>query len=84
GIYIEVAARDKVKPVRLGLELLDSVIKLYPDKFTIDEEFDWLAGCSYIREMLQNREPLDKIESVWQSDLNKFLHLRRKYLMYTK
>ncbi len=82
GVYVEIVDRDKLKVVELGLHMLDSVIKLYPDKFVLPEGFDVLAGNSYIREMLLVREPVEKIVQRWQPELEKFLKIRKKYLLY--
>jgi uncharacterized protein YbbC (DUF1343 family) len=82
GVYIKITDRDKLKVVELGLHMLDSVIKLYGDKFVLPEGFDVLAGRSYIREMLLSREPVEKIVEKWQPELQEFLKIRKKYLLY--
>jgi uncharacterized protein YbbC (DUF1343 family) len=82
GVYIKITDRDKLKVVELGLHMLDSVIKLYGDKFVLPEGFDVLAGRSYIREMLFSREPVEKIVEKWQPELQEFLKIRKKYLLY--
>lgn len=82
GVYVKIIDRDKLKVVELGLHMLDSVIKLYPDKFILPEGFDVLAGKSYIREMLLAREPVEKIVQQWQPELQEFLKIRKKYLLY--
>jgi uncharacterized protein YbbC (DUF1343 family) len=82
GVYIKITDRDKLKVVELGVHMLDSVIKLYGDKFVLPEGFDVLAGRSYIREMLLSREPVEKIVEKWQPELQEFLKIRKKYLLY--
>jgi len=56
--------------------------KLYGDKFVLPEGFDVLAGRSYIREMLLSRQPVEKIVERWQPELQEFLKIRKKYLLY--
>lgn len=82
GVYIKIIDRNKLEVVKLGLHLMDSVIKLYRDKFILPEGFDFLAGKSNIREMLLAREPVENIVASWQEELNSFLETRKKYLLY--
>ena len=44
--------------------------------------FDKLAGCSYIREMIEQGLSASKIKSSWKSDVAKFKKQRKPYLLY--
>lgn len=44
--------------------------------------FDLLAGCSYIREMIEQGCDADEIKARWQDDVAKFKKQRAPYLIY--
>ena len=44
--------------------------------------FDLLAGCSYIREMIEQGCDVDEIKARWQDDVTKFKKQRAPYLIY--
>lgn len=44
--------------------------------------FDLLAGCSYIREMIEQGCDADEIKARWQDDVIKFKKQRAPYLIY--
>lgn len=44
--------------------------------------FDLLAGCSYVREMIEQGCDADEIKARWQDDVTKFKKQRTPYLIY--
>ncbi|MFK8295337.1 exo-beta-N-acetylmuramidase NamZ domain-containing protein [Capnocytophaga canimorsus] len=44
--------------------------------------FDKLAGTPELKEQIVNKMTEDEIRKTWQKDLNKFLKIRKKYLIY--
>ncbi len=44
--------------------------------------FDLLAGCSYVREMIEQGCDADEIKARWQDDVTKFKKQRVPYLIY--
>lgn len=44
--------------------------------------FDTLAGTKKLREQIEAGAPADSIRRSWQPDLEKFLNIRAKYLLY--
>ncbi len=44
--------------------------------------FDLLAGCSYVREMIEQGCDADEIKARWQDDVTKFKKQRAPYLLY--
>ena len=44
--------------------------------------FDLLAGCSYVREMIEKGCDADEIKARWQDDVTKFKKQRAPYLIY--
>ncbi|MEO0254339.1 MAG: DUF1343 domain-containing protein [candidate division WOR-3 bacterium] len=89
-IYIE--NKRKLKPFKMGLLIIKSIMELYPEKFEFKnppyefekekKPFDILVGNSYVREMLQKGEEIEEIEKKWKKDLKEFDEKRRKYFLY--
>lgn len=70
---------------RLYLQWLIGNYEIYPDKesfFTSPKFFDKLAGTSELRKQLDAGATEEEIRSSWQSDLQAFQVLRKKYLIY--
>lgn len=92
GAQIHVIDRRQFKPVKMTLCLLHWLIQTYRDKFRWKDPpyeyvtdrlpIDILFGNSWIREELEKGTHPDDIEKRWQSDLQTFLPLRNKYLLY--
>ncbi|MEO0270496.1 MAG: DUF1343 domain-containing protein [candidate division WOR-3 bacterium] len=89
-IYIE--NKRKLKSFKMGLLIIKSIMELYPEKFEFKnppyefekekKPFDILVGNSYVREMLQKGDEIEKIEKKWKKDLKEFDEKRRKYFLY--
>jgi len=44
--------------------------------------FEKLVGVDYVRRMIIEGRSADEIRAVWQPELEKYLALRRRYLLY--
>jgi len=82
GVKIKVTDREKVQAVTLGVHMVDAMIKLFPDNFKLIPAFDGLSGNSNVREQLLARVPVDTIVAGWNDEHQKFLKIRKKYLLY--
>ncbi|MDH4130083.1 MAG: DUF1343 domain-containing protein [Spirochaetota bacterium] len=92
GIQIHVIDRNIFKPYLTGLAIIKAIIKLYPNNFEwkqapyeyeyIKLPIDLLIGNQNIRKKLHNNTDLYYIESSWLNNLNDFLNIRNKYLLY--
>lgn len=60
--------------------LLDAYKALGGDFFT--DYFDKLAGTPRLRQQIVQGIPEDEIRRSWQADLEKFMTIRKKYLLY--
>lgn len=91
GVQLHVTDRKRFKPVLTGIAVLSAIFKLYPKKFkwrTEPYEFvsdrpaiDLLYGNSDLRETCIAGNPT-RIEKSWQKELESFVKLRKKYLLY--
>lgn len=83
GISINVADRNLFEPVRFGIKLVTALHSIFPNDFKFsDSRFDRLSGDKVIREKIQNNTDPEKIIAGWQNELNQFIELRTKYLLY--
>ena len=83
GIEISVTDKKKFNAIEFGVQLIYALLKLYPEKFQFNSKhFDLLAGTNKLREdLLAGKTPSYIIDS-WNSELNKFKSIRKKYLLY--
>ncbi|MGB9824330.1 MAG: exo-beta-N-acetylmuramidase NamZ family protein [Candidatus Hydrothermia bacterium] len=93
GIQIHILDKRKIKPFKVGVAVLMTVMSMYPEGFSwssgpYEYEFekkpiDILAGTSRLREALERGEPLKKLEEWWNQESKEFdERVRKKYLLY--
>jgi uncharacterized protein YbbC (DUF1343 family) len=83
GVYLNVYDREKFEPVKVGVYILYTLKKLYPDKFkwrTAGQDRLW--GTDKVRLMIDEGKKPDEIIKTWEDDIKKFLSIRQKYLLY--
>jgi uncharacterized protein YbbC (DUF1343 family) len=93
GYQIHVTDPEIYRPFRLSLQLLQTVIQLYPDGFQwksppYEYEFekmpiDLILGDSEIRKKISSNENLEKIERSWQKDLDEFRRISKNFHIYS-
>lgn len=84
GVQIHVTDKSKYKPFEFALNLIKTIMEMYPDRFSFYENyFDMVVGNSKVREMLLKNIEVDEILQSSQEDLVKFSELRREYLLYS-
>ena len=78
--------REAFRPVRTGIALLQAIHALYPEKMEFlpgqPPFFDKLAGNGWLRKAIEDGEPLSDIEARWQPGLQRFMDVRKRYLLY--
>lgn len=70
-----------------NLKWLLRMYEIYPNKqafFSSPEFFDKLAGNSTLRKQISSSFTENEIRESWQSDLNDYSLLRKKYLIYSE
>lgn len=83
GIRFEVTEPRVLPSVRLGIELLTTLRRLYPDTLKIRKRsLNRLTGQRRVYEMLMQNAPADSIVSFWQPEYQRFLEMRKNYLLY--
>ncbi|MEM9585654.1 MAG: DUF1343 domain-containing protein [Planctomycetota bacterium] len=81
GIQITITNREKLDPVRLGLELAIQLRKLYPNDWDV-KLLNRLLGSERVCDAILGGESVAVIESLNRDDLERFGQRRAKYLLY--
>lgn len=92
GLQIHVIDRRAYKPFYTTLAIIQEIITLWPQDFSwrpppYEYEFkklpiDIITGDEAIRKGLKEGRDLDEMEAGWQEDLEGFLAVRKRYLLY--
>ncbi len=83
GITLNVTDRNVFTPYFAGIALVKYAYDSNPEKFEWRvRHFDRLAGTAKIREFIINRKPLPEIKSWLDAQVQPFLPIREKYLIY--
>ena len=85
GVDIAVTDFDAVRPVELGIHLLDAFLAQKPDRagfFARPEFFDRLAGTPRMRTMLTSGRRPAAVIAAWRAELARFEARTRPYRLY--
>lgn len=93
GVQVHVIDRDRFRPVRTGLHLLQTARQLAPKHFAWLshqwegrparlEHVDLLAGAADVREAVTSGGDLSAMERAWQPGLSAFDRERRTHFLY--
>ncbi|HXZ82080.1 MAG TPA: serine hydrolase [Terriglobales bacterium] len=81
GVNIVVVDRNFFDPTELGIELASALRKLYPSQFQLDRMIELLGNQSAFNALLANEDPRIITEG-WRDELDEFVKLKKKYLIY--
>jgi uncharacterized protein YbbC (DUF1343 family) len=93
GAQIHVTDRNRYKPFKSAVAILQSIYELYPGRFSWKKPpyeyeknllpIDILAGTDRLRKEITDGAHLNNMESWWNTSLREFdKNIRRKYLLY--
>ncbi|HEY89033.1 MAG TPA: DUF1343 domain-containing protein [Thermoflexia bacterium] len=83
GVQFHVTQRDALRPVTLGLYLIATLHRMYPQRFSWRaSHFDQLIGNTQVRAALERGERVADIVSTWPKTLVEFDQVRTPYLLY--
>jgi uncharacterized protein YbbC (DUF1343 family) len=81
GVYIMLNDRDRCNVVDVGLQMVKTLFRLYPDDFKPDKIKHLLLHPPTLAAIKADK-PLSEIRAAWKSDLNEFQKRREKFLIY--
>jgi len=86
GVQIHIADVAEFKPMLTQIYILCAIRKLYPEQLIFETKrtgsFDKAMGTDKIRQEVWDGKSAGEIIAEWQDDLNKFMKIREKYLIY--
>jgi uncharacterized protein YbbC (DUF1343 family) len=93
GFQVHITDKDRFKPYRTGLALLQAFGRTHPDRFRwLDPpyEYEWgklpidiIIGSATVRRGVEQGLDLDLIESEWGQQLRGFYEKRERCLLYS-
>jgi uncharacterized protein YbbC (DUF1343 family)/CubicO group peptidase (beta-lactamase class C family) len=81
GVYILLTDRDRCPVVDVGLQIAETLYRLYPKDFDPGKMNHLLLHPPTLAAVKAN-QPLREIHALWQKDLKEFKKRRAKYLLY--
>jgi uncharacterized protein YbbC (DUF1343 family) len=81
GVFIVVTDRERLRPVRLGVEVASALSRLYGQAFKL-EDAAYLFGSKAGLTRIRNGDDPATIASSWTADEAKWRLTRAKYLLY--
>ena len=88
GVCVQVADRELLQPIDVGLEVVAAIRTLCPDDFAWHipdggiHNFDRLAGTDQLRHAIDAGTPVAELVAGWQEQLQPFIEIRKRYLLY--
>jgi len=83
GARILVTDRRAIGPFWMGVEIVDTIRRMYPQQFQFRaEHFDRLCGTDAIRAALTDGVSVHEMRTRYTKDLAAYNSLRRRYLLY--
>lgn len=83
GVYLNVYDREKFEPVKTAVYILYALRNLFPNDFkwrTAGQDRLW--GTDRIRLMIDEGKKPEEIIKSWEKEIEKFLNVRQRYLLY--
>jgi len=81
GVNIVITDRNFFDSTELGMELASALVKLYPNDYKIGKLVD-LLGNEELANRLKSGEDPRRIQQDVQEQIEKFVEMRKKYLLY--
>jgi len=81
GVFMIVTDRDRIRPVRVGLEIASALSRMYGPLFKLEEAAQLLGSSAGIAR-IRAGEDAASIASSWRMDEAQWRATRAKYLLY--
>jgi uncharacterized protein YbbC (DUF1343 family) len=81
GVFLIVTDRDRLRPVRVGLEIASTLSRLYGQQFRLEDAATLFGPKAMLEEIRAGADPA-AIAASWAADETKWRLTRAKYLLY--
>jgi uncharacterized protein YbbC (DUF1343 family) len=87
GVHIYITDPLRIRPFFTGINILDAINRMYPEEKVLEAGkrlgmFNKAMGTDEILKMLNEKKSPGEIEESYQEGLDKYLKMRKKYLLY--
>ena len=83
GARVIITDRESFKPYYSGINILSTLYNMNPDSFQWrTRSIRVLSGTDAIQQVITQQGDLDSLVASWQDELEDFLKIRKKYLLY--
>lgn len=83
GVQVHILDREAFEPIGAALHILKTIVDKYPDDVQLKPYASTLMGVPNLAERIR-AESVESIIGSWQADLQAFMELRKKYLIYSR
>ena len=81
GVFLIVTDRDRLRPVRVGLEIVSTLSRLYGQQFRLEDAAALFGPKAMLEKIRAGADPV-AIAASWAADEAKWRLTRAKYLLY--
>jgi uncharacterized protein YbbC (DUF1343 family) len=81
GVFLMVTDRDRLRPVRVGVEIAATLSKMYGSQFTLEENAPLIGSKATIQKIRAGVDPA-AIAASWHVDEETWRRTRARYLIY--
>jgi len=81
GVFMIVTDRDRLRPVRVGLEIASALSRLHGQQFKLEDAAALFAPKAVLSRIRAGDDPA-AIEASWREDEDRWRTTRAKYLLY--
>jgi uncharacterized protein YbbC (DUF1343 family) len=81
GVFMIVTDRERLRPVRVGVEIASALSRLYGEQFKLEDAASLLGSTATIARIRRGDDPA-AIAASWAADEAKWRVTRAKYLLY--
>jgi uncharacterized protein YbbC (DUF1343 family)/CubicO group peptidase (beta-lactamase class C family) len=81
GVFMVVIDRERLRPVRVGLEIASALSRLYGQQFKLEDAAMLFASNAVLARIRAGEDPA-AIEASWRADEDRWRAIRAKYLLY--
>jgi uncharacterized protein YbbC (DUF1343 family) len=81
GVFMIVTDRDRLRPVRVGLEIASALARMYGQQFKLEDATPLFGSAAMLARVRAGEDPAS-IAASWSADAAKWRLLRAKYLLY--
>ena len=81
GVFLIVTDRDRLRPVRVGLQLASTLSRMYGSQFTLEDAATLFGPKAMLEKIRAGADPAS-IAASWAADEAKWRLTRAKYLLY--